>query len=103
MSSLKTKHITKGFDGNLWISMLRQKRKQAIASLLLPKAEEILPKISYQKFNYYLKKVTEVVGINKRLIHHISRKTFASIFLLYNYAAMEISKGVVKAFQYQNH
>lgn len=44
MSSLKTKHITKGFDGNLWISMLRQKRKQAIASLLLPKAEEILNK-----------------------------------------------------------
>ncbi len=43
MSSLKTKHITKGFDGNLWINMLRQK-KQAIASLLLPKAEEILNK-----------------------------------------------------------
>jgi integrase/recombinase XerD len=102
MSSLKTKHITKGFDGNLWINMLRQKTNQSIAVPLLPKAEEILnkykkenteyvlPKISNQKFNSYLKEIASVLGIEKRLTHHIARKTFATTVLLLNGVSMEV-------------
>jgi len=78
MSSLRTHHITTGFDGNLWINMIRLKTEQPIAIPLLPQAEVILekykqvdsdvvlPSISNQKFNSYLKEIGELVGIEKK-------------------------------------
>lgn len=97
MSALTAQHIKKGFDGNLWIEMYRQKTKSKIAVPLLLKAEQLLkqynnelPVISNQKFNSYLKEIAEVVGINKRVTHHTARKTFASTVLLYNDVPMEI-------------
>ena len=42
------------------------------------------------KFNSYLKEIASIVGIEKRLTHHIARKTFASTVLLYNNVPMEI-------------
>ena len=102
MSSLRTHHISKGFDGNLWINMVRQKTEQPIAIPLLPQAEAILekykqadsdivlPSISNQKFNSYLKEITELVGIEKKLTHHIARKTFATTVLLLNGVSMEV-------------
>ena len=50
----------------------------------------LLPKISNQKFNSYLKEIADIVGINKNLTHHIARKTFATTVLLYNDVPMEI-------------
>ena len=44
----------------------------------------LLPVISNQKFNSYLKEMAELVEIDKRLTHHIARKTFATTVLLYN-------------------
>jgi integrase/recombinase XerD len=38
MSSLEKKHIIKGFDGNLWVEMIRQKTDKKISIPLLPKA-----------------------------------------------------------------
>ena len=97
MSALTAQHIKKGFDGNLWIEMYRQKTKSNIAVPLLPRAKELLkqynnelPVISNQKFNSYLKEIALVVGINKRVTHHTARKTFASTVLLYNDVPMEI-------------
>lgn len=103
MSNLETKHITKGFDGNNWIKMMREKTKKEISIPLLTKsaniiekyhkignADKILPVISNQKFNSYLKEIAEIVGIQKNLTHHVARKTFATTVLLYNDVPMEI-------------
>ncbi len=102
MSQLNKNHIVKGFDGNLWIEMFRQKTGKEFSVPLLPKAisivekyksedrETLLPVISNQKFNSYLKEIAEILGINKKLTHHTARKTFASTVLLYNDVPIEI-------------
>jgi integrase len=100
MSSLREEHLIKGFDGGIWIQMMRQKTKSKVSIPLLPTASKILdkyrpegkllPVISNQKFNSYLKEIAELVGIDKRLTHHIARKTFATTVLLYNDIPIEI-------------
>lgn len=100
MATLKPQHIQKGFDENLWIKMSRQKTERLISIPLLQPAinildeyrndDQLLPVISNQRFNSYLKEITEVIGIEKRLTHHTARKTFASTVLLYNDVPMEI-------------
>ncbi|GAA4237611.1 site-specific integrase [Postechiella marina] len=97
MATLSSKHIQIGFDGNEWIEMTRQKTGSYISVPLLSKAKAILDKydnelpiITNQKFNSYLKEIAEVLGIKKKLTHHIARKTFATTVLLYNDVPMEI-------------
>jgi site-specific recombinase XerD len=104
MTNLESKHIIKGFDGNLWIEMIRQKTDKKISIPLLPKAKELLseygeditkefkrfPLISNQKFNSYLKEISAILGIEKNLTHHIARKTFATTVLLLNGVPMEV-------------
>jgi site-specific recombinase XerD len=102
MAKLETKHIIIGFDGNKWIQMTRDKTNKLISVPLLQKSTTIiekyqnqettylLPRISNQKFNSYLKEIAEIVGIEKNLTHHIARKTFATTVLLYNDVPMEI-------------
>lgn len=100
MANLEPKHIQKGFDENLWIKMSRLKTEKLISIPLLQPAinildkyrndEQLLPVISNQRFNSYLKEIAEVVGVEKRLTHHTARKTFASTVLLYNDVPMEI-------------
>ncbi|QCX40123.1 site-specific integrase [Aureibaculum algae] len=100
MADLKQHHLIKGFDGNTWIEMVRRKTQSKISIPLLPEAEKVikrykteislLPIISNQKFNSYLKEIAAIVGIEKRLTHHIARKTFATTILLYNDIPMEI-------------
>ena len=100
MSNLKEEHLVEGFDGVIWIQMMRQKTKSKVSIPLLPTASKIidkyknenrlLPVISNQKFNSYLKEIAELVGIEKRLTHHIARKTFATTVLLYNDIPIEI-------------
>ena len=100
MSNLKPEHIVKGFDGNKWIKMNREKTSKPLMIPLLPKAldminkyqneEVLLPLISNQRFNSYLKEIADIVGLKKNLTHHIARKTFASTVLLFNDVPMEI-------------
>lgn len=101
MSKLEIKHITTGFDNNKWIQMEREKTQKQISIPILPKAQQIIdkyssdnnlifPSVTNQKFNSYLKEIAEIVGIEKRLTHHIARKTFASTILLFNDVPMEI-------------
>ena len=102
MANLKPEHIIKGFDGRDWIKMIREKTKKEITIPLLPKIPniiekyscndrlELLPVISNQRFNAYLKEIADIVEINKKLTHHIARKTFATSVLLYNDVPMEI-------------
>src|SRR5690606_18482152 len=74
MNNLKKNHIIDGFDGNKWIQMKRQKTGKDISIPILPKATEIilkynseseyvLPKMSNQKINSYLKEIAGSIGI----------------------------------------
>jgi integrase/recombinase XerD len=101
MANLEKKHIQKGFDDINWIQMKREKTQRQISIPILPKAQELInkyssdsihifPPISNQKFNSYMKEISVILGIEKRLTHHTARKTFASTVLLYNDVPMEI-------------
>lgn len=101
MAHLEKQNIQIGFDYINWIQMKREKTQRQISIPILPKAQEIIekystssnrifPSISNQKFNSYLKEIADITGIEKRLTHHIARKTFASTVLLYNDVPMEI-------------
>ena len=101
MANLEKQNIQIGFDNINWIQMKREKTQRQISIPILPKAQEIIekfstdsnrifPSISNQKFNSYLKEISAITGIEKRLTHHIARKTFASTVLLYNDVPMEI-------------
>lgn len=98
---LQKRHIVKGFDGNLWIKIKRDKTSKELSIPLLPKAESIMDtyqsedkmifqRISNQKYNSYLKEIAGIVGIEKNLTTHMARRTFASTVLLYNDVPMEI-------------
>jgi len=100
MDSLSSKHIVKGYDGKDWIKMSRKKTGKPLMIPILPTAQAILdkyagadrllPKISNQVFNRIMKEIAEILGIKKKLSHHVARKTFASTVLLYNDVPMEI-------------
>lgn len=102
MANLGKSHIVIGFDGNEWINMKRSKTQQTLSIPLLNKSKmmiekyenadevKVLPSISNQKFNGYLKEIADIVGIDKRLTHHLGRRTFATTILLYNDVPMEI-------------
>lgn len=101
MANLEKQNIQIGFDKINWIQMKREKTQRQISIPILPKAQEIIekystasnrifPSISNQKFNSYLKEISAITGIEKRLTHHTARKTFASTVLLYNDVPMEI-------------
>lgn len=94
MATLKKENLIDGFDGRKWINIYRQKTKKYLKVPLLNKAEQILskyegeetllPVISNQQFNSFLKEITAILDIDKRITHHTARKTFASTVLLYN-------------------
>lgn len=102
MVSLEKSHIIKGFDGNEWINMIRGKTQHLLTIPLLTRSKRIiekydyvdekrvLPQLSNQKFNAYLKEIADIVGIDKRLTHHLARRTFATTVLLFNDVPMEI-------------
>ena len=100
MASLNKSNFHQEVDGNVWIKVYRQKTNKNYEIPLLSKAQNILdkyttenqllPVISNQRFNSYLKEIAEILGITKVLTHHMGRKTFASTVLLYNDVPMEI-------------
>ncbi|MPS66269.1 site-specific integrase [Chryseobacterium sp.] len=102
MANLEKSHIVIGFDHNEWINMKRAKTQQTLSIPLLNKSKmmiekyknvdetKVLPSLSNQKFNTYLKEIADIVGIDKRLTHHLARRTFATTILLYNDVPMEI-------------
>ena len=97
--------IAKGIDGNQWIFTFRQKTDTPTRVPLLPQAEEILlkykanpkcvnegkvlPMVSNQKMNAYLKEVADLCGITKTLTFHIARHTFATTVTLSNGVPIE--------------
>lgn len=91
--------IRTSFDGNLWILTKRKKSDvtvtvplMEIPQKILAKYEgalpedKILPVLSNQKMNAYLKEIADVCGITKNLTFHLARHTFAT--------TVTLSKGV---------
>jgi len=105
VKSLCFKDIEIGFDGNSWIKKQRHKSKQWQHVPLLPVAKQIiekysrhpecvrkgvlLPVLTNQKMNAYLKEVADLCGITKNLTTHCARHTFATTVTLANNISME--------------
>jgi site-specific recombinase XerD len=105
VKQLKRSEIIKGIDGQQWIFTTRQKTDTASRIPLLTQALEIikkyenhpecadqdkvLPVLSNQKMNSYLKEIADVCGINKELTFHIARHTFATSVTLANGVSIE--------------
>lgn len=90
-------------DGRLWIRKARYKTsvmchipiiKPARDILdkyapFIPTTGKLLPVLSNQKMNAYLKEIAAVVGIKKDLTTHLARHTFATTVTLANYVSIE--------------
>jgi site-specific recombinase XerD len=103
--NLSPKSIIIGMDGGKWISIHRQKTEIASRVPLLSGAMEIierysqnpmvmqrqklLPVISNQKTNAYLKEIAACSHINKELTFHMARHTFATTVTLNNGVPIE--------------
>ena len=91
VAGLTQDNIRKSFDGNLWIMTKRQKTNTDvnvplldIPKMILKKYKgklpngKILPIISNQKLNAYLKEIADVCGIKKNLT--FQRRSHSKIF-----------------------
>jgi len=91
LKNLLGSHIRTSFDGNLWIMTKRQKTNTPvnvpllkIPLMILDKYKDklpngkVLPVISNQKLNSYLKEIGDICGIKKNLTFHLARHTFAT-------------------------
>lgn len=105
VKKLSRKNIGIGVDGNRWIFINRTKTDTRSNIPLLPIAiailekyedhpqvvnqEKLLPILSNQKMNSYLKEIADACGINKELTFHIARHTFATTVTLSNGVPIE--------------
>jgi len=55
----------------------------------VPTAGKLLPVLSNQKMNAYLKEIAAIVGIEKDLTTHLARHTFATTVTLANHVSIE--------------
>ena len=91
VAGLRKEHIRKSFDGNLWIMTKRVKTGTNvnvplldIPKMILNKYKnklpngKILPIISNQKLNSYLKEIADLSRIRKNLTFHQARHTFVT-------------------------
>ncbi|MBO6531935.1 MAG: site-specific integrase [Muricauda sp.] len=105
VQKLHPDNIVKHIDGSLWIKSQRTKTKSKLGIPLLPTALDIiekyqdhpkvvngdcvLPVLSNQKSNAYLKEIAELCGIKKNLTTHLARHTFATTVTLSNGVPIE--------------
>jgi len=105
VKKLSNADITKGIDGGKWIRIKRTKTKSLSSIPLLPVAEDIidrykehpevkagqciLPVLSNQKSNAFLKEIAIMCGITKPLTTHLARHTFATTITLTNGVPIE--------------
>jgi site-specific recombinase XerD len=105
VKNLTKSHISIGIDGEKWIFTHRQKTESASKIPILPvtqmiidkyanhpqagNQDKLLPILSNQKMNAYLKEIAGVCNINKELTFHIARHTFATTVTLTNGVPIE--------------
>ncbi|WP_410528428.1 site-specific integrase [Sphingobacterium sp. CZ-2] len=105
VTKLSRDNIEVGIDNKFWIKIRRQKTNTLSSIPILPKALEILefyrdyppcqsiglmlPMLSNQKMNSYLKEIADLCGITKELTFHIARHTFSTTITLSNGVPIE--------------
>jgi site-specific recombinase XerD len=105
VKNLTTNNINYGIDGGKWIFTHRQKTESASKIPLLPIPEmivekyknhpqcsnqnKLLPILTNQRMNSYLKEIAAACNINKELTFHIARHTFATTVTLTNGVPIE--------------
>lgn len=103
--NLSKANVVIGIDGEKWISTHRQKTESASKIPILPvtqmiidkyenhpqccKEDKLLPILSNQKMNAYLKELADICNIDKELTFHIARHTFATTVTLTNGVPIE--------------
>jgi integrase len=102
---LGSNDISVGIDGERWIFTKRSKTNTASRIPLLPvpkiildkysnhpqvlNTASLLPKLTNQRMNSYLKEITDLCGLNKVLTFHCARHTFATTVTLTNGVPIE--------------
>lgn len=105
VKGLKKDHIAIGIDGEKWIFKNRQKTDTKSKIPVLPIAEAIiqkyanhpkclnedsvLPILTNQKMNAYLKELGDLCDISKEITFHMARHTFATSITLTNGVPIE--------------
>lgn len=102
---LKPNQVSQDKEGRYWIQRMQTKTKEQATIPMLKPAVEIykkyddeerkmtgfvLPRLSNQKLNSYLKIIADLVGIDKPMTHHIARHTFATTITLSNEVPLEV-------------
>ena len=95
VKELTKKHLRTAFDGDTWIMTKRSKSNvnvnvplMDIPKKIIQKYEDtivddkVLPVLSNQKMNAYLKEIGDLCGIDKNLTFHLARHTFATTVTL---------------------
>jgi integrase/recombinase XerD len=101
---LTTANLT-SFKNKPFLKFVQEKTRRIVDIPLLPSAKMIiekykneperkvlnllLPKISNQKLNSYLKVIRDLTGISGTLTHHMARHTFATTICLNNHMPIE--------------
>lgn len=105
LKNLKPENLAIGFDGNIWIKVNRKKTSNQCNIPVFPPAQAIidkyknnpycikkgivLPVLTNQKYNAYLKEIADLCGITKNLTTHLARHTFATTVTLNNNVSIE--------------
>ncbi|WP_372758109.1 site-specific integrase [Mariniflexile sp.] len=105
VNKLTNNNLIKGIDGEMWIKFNRTKTNTKSNIPLLPtplliiekykpehedsSSYRLLPVLSNQKMNAYLKEIADLCGINKNLTFHLARHTFATTVTLSNGVPIE--------------
>ncbi|QXV65986.1 site-specific integrase [Mucilaginibacter sp. 21P] len=105
VQKLKRSEIGRGIDGEQWIFTTRQKTETSSRIPLLPEAlkvlsrykdhpqcehkDIVLPVLSNQKMNAYLKEIADLCYVRKHLTFHLARHTFATTVTLSNGVPIE--------------
>ena len=105
VKKMRRSEIFIGIDGEKWLEIRRQKTEVSARIPLVPSALSIieqyadhpqckldnrmLPVLSNQKMNAYLKEIADLCGISRNLTYHIARHTFATTVTLSNGVPIE--------------
>ncbi len=105
VKKLRRSEVSIGIEGQKWIFTSRQKTDTASRIPLLPlpqtimerysdhpqclNEDRLLPVLSNQKMNEYLKEIADLCGIKKPMTYHTARHTFATTVTLSNGVPIE--------------
>ena len=106
VKNLRAEHILEDQEGYTWIYKRREKSKEMCTIFLIQAAKQLLnkyadnpmlqekgvllPVLSNQKMNSYLKEIADICGVNKAISTHTARHTFATTVTLGNNMPLEV-------------